>query len=204
MSKALLDRRLGSVLTDRTMLAIRLGMIDGELPADVAFAEERDDAEANSALDRVCRSASALCEIEWTTPTPGISPIDVAWAKDHNLTLVLGELVEGSPAVIRDIAAGLRPLPAAVIDEVTNRYDVAWTEFLAPIAGDEVSALNDPSRKHMIVDIAARARQSEAEVRSAAWQKSMRAARQTAGSAKERVAARIDQALQELLAESTR
>ena len=204
MSKAVLDRRLGPVLSDRTMLAIRIGMADGELPGSVSFAEQRDDELADITLDDVCRAANALCDIEWTTPAPGASPVDVTWAKDHNLTLVLGEFVKGPPAVIRDIMAGMRVLPADVIDAVIARFDVSWTEFLAPIAGDEAVALNAPVRKHVILDISSRLNVSEAEARRAVWQKSLRAARQQSGTTAERAASRVDQALDDLLAESER
>lgn len=205
LSYATLSRRLGTVVDSRTLLSIWNSLRSDE-PADGVENYPEDESEAaDNALALVCNWATMLGRLDFPDPDDLAGVLRPDFADAHNISpRDLVGVVDGVPAVLRQIVDGARLLPDRAIVTLSERFNVDPHQVVQPVSGLEVDALRAPQRKATVVSLAARRGERENDVRLRAWQQSQLAARQQ-HNANERAAAaaRVDNALAALLADDT-
>lgn len=198
LSYAALDRNLGHVLDSRTLRGIWAAIRENTNLPDVVTCAQDDSDEADKALTRVCAFASGIGDLDFPDPDATTGSLNPRFAERHTVTARdIAALVEGPPALARQIVEGSRLLPETAALALAERYQERLEDVLAPIVGAEVIELRAPERKAKIVSIARRKAAPENDVRMEAWQQSRLAARQGARpDRKTAVAARVDRALE--------
>lgn len=202
MSSAVLSECIASaVITDEAVRDIRDAVWSQEsLPDSVRYAEVRDDSEADEALAIVCKFAGSLCDIEWTAPMPGRSPLDPVKLSELGIGArqVRVHTPALAPASVTALVAGRKVAPLDAVRALADSVSIRGSELLGPIAGPEVGVIDDPSRKSRIVSIARKRGLDEAFARAQVWDLTQRAARAVSDAG---ISARVDQAIDDLLRE---
>lgn len=197
LSYATLSRRLGTVADSRTLLSIWNSLRTDE-PADGVETYPEDESEAaDNALARVCNWATVLGRLDFPDPDDLAGVLRPDFADAHHISpRDLVGVVDGVPAVLRQIVDGTRLLPDRAIVTLSERFNVDPQQVVQPVGGLEVDALRAPQRKETVVSLAARRGQRENDVRLNAWQQSQLAARQQHNTnERAAAAARVDNAL---------
>ena len=202
MSSAVLSECIATaVLSDETVRDVRDAVWSQEsLPASVRYSDRRDDAAADEALAVVCEFAGFLCDIEWTAPLPGRSPLDpvklsqlgigAREVRAHTSTL--------APASVAALVAGRKVAPLDTVTALADSVNAGAHELLSPIVGAAVGVIDEPARKAQIASIARKLGVDESLARARVWEVTQRAARAASDTG---ISARVDQAIDDLLRE---
>lgn len=203
MSSAVLSECIVStVITDEVVRDVRDAVWSQEpLPGSVRYSEARDDAAADEALANVCDFAGLLCDIDWTEPMPGRSPLDPDKLSELGIGAreVLAHAPSLAPASVSALVTGRRVAPSDTVGALADSVNVGPHQLLRPIAGPAVNVIDAPSRKARIVSIASRRGVDESSVRAHVWELTQRAARAASDTG---MTALVEQAIEDLLQES--
>lgn len=202
ISNALLSRRIEvTTLHDTSIRAVHDALRGaGSLPEDVTVVDDRDDYDADIALNTVCLFASSVSDIEWTSPAAGRSPLSTDALQQHGVTpREIASITPMVPATARALFDGKRIAPASLVESLAQRHRISVEQLLGPIQGAAVDVINQPALKAEVVELATRRSTSEAMARSAVWEASQRAARTVGQDVS--IDAHVRQALRDLLDE---
>ncbi|MFS3128093.1 hypothetical protein ACLM5J_06780 [Nocardioides sp. Bht2] len=148
----LLDRRLGNLISARTVELCRLyGQGRGEPPLDIATG---DYFEHQDFVDGLLEWMQSLCFHEWPTETTGdvVLNADVMEARHlraSDLVAILGLSVPDAAA----LRSGNRAPTAADVIALANSWGLEPAEFLTVAADDGIAALLNPRVKPLLRQI---------------------------------------------------
>lgn len=200
LSLVTLDRVIGRGPGTRIMRAVVAAIEDGE-PLPTLGAANLDGPGAIDALDRVCRQAWELAELEWPRAVIGEGVLNNDFLHEHAITAtLLREVLQVEPGRAADLAGAFTIPTPAEADAVAALTETSLgVEVLAPAAGPEVDALSAPTVKADIRELTVHLNISESLARTTVLVQALHAARQAPGEAQDQVRARVQHALDDLL-----
>lgn len=206
MSTALLDRRLGTVLTARDVRAVFVDTweANGQPHANVNYFPAVSSEAADNSLDNACRYVSMLSDLD--TPTSDAANrgvLDPHFKQSHGISSprdLRGHL-EGSPATVTTAFNGERLLTHDEIQTLADAHHVDTGDVTTHPADSTVRALRHPKWKARVHDLMTHQGVDEVDARLGAWERAQIAARQARPQDESALDARIDQAINELLSE---
>lgn len=201
LSLVVLDRMIGPGPDTRTMRQIVAAIEDRE-PLPIGDMPHADTPDALSEIDRICDQAWALADLEWPRPVLGEGVLDPGLLRSHDLDAVrLRDALAVPPGRAADLASGATIPTAAEVEAITALTHLASADgVLVPADGPEVVEMSAPRYKARIRALVARGGLHENAARTAVLHGALQAARQGAGEERDEVRARIDRAIEDLLA----
>jgi hypothetical protein len=201
LSLVALDRMVGPGPDTRTMRQIVAAIEDREpLPiGDLPHADTRD---ALAEIDKICDQAGEFADLEWPRPVVGEGVLDPDLLRSHDVDATqLRDALAVPPGRAADLASGTTIPTASEVEALTALTHAAPADgVLVPADGPEVVEMSAPRYKARIRGLVARRGLHENAARTAVLHGALQAARQGAGDQRDEVRARIDRAIEDLLA----
>jgi hypothetical protein len=196
-----LDRIAGAGPGTRTMRQIVAAVEDRE-PLPIGDLPHADTPDALAEIDKVCNQAWELADLEWPRPVLGEAVLDAELLRSNDVDATrLRDALAVPPGRAADLVSGAIIPTAAEVEAVTalTQVDPAHS-VLVPADGPEVLEISTPRYKARIRALVARRGLLENAARTAVLHGALQAARQGAGDRRNEVRARIDRAIEDLLA----
>lgn len=200
LSVTALDRMVGSGPSTREMRSVVAAIEDrGPLPVDRAA--EPGSGPDPDVLDRLCRQAWQLADLGWPRAVIGEGVFDQQRLRDAGLDGPrLRKVLGVAPGRAADLFAGTSVPSRPELETVTSAAAVDRPEdLLRPPSGAEVVQLARPRAKRDVRRVAAHLNLSENAARSVILDRALAAARQQPGDAEDAAAARLRDAVDQLM-----
>jgi hypothetical protein len=201
LSLVVLDRMIGLGPDTRTMRQIVAAIEDRE-PLPIGDLPRADTPYALAEIGKICDQAWELADLEWPRPLLGEGVLDPDLLRSHDVDATrLRDLLAVPPGRAADLASGATIPTPAEVEAITALTHAATADgVLVPADGPEVIEMSAPRYKARIRALVARRGLHENAARTAVLHGALQAARQGAGDRHDEVRARIDRAIEDLLA----
>jgi hypothetical protein len=202
LSLTALDRVVGPGPPSRVMRSV-VAAIEDRDPLPVEDAAQPGSGPDREVLDRVCTQAWQLADLEWPRSVAGEGVFDPERLHDAGLDGPrLREVLGAAPGRAADLVAGAAIPSRAELDTIASAVFFHRAEdLLRPAWGPEVALFVRPRYKRDARRVAAHLGLSENAARSVILERALAAARQAPGDTEEAAAARLDDAVAQLMGE---
>jgi hypothetical protein len=200
LSLTALDRMVGPGPSTRAMRSV-VAAIEDRDPLPVDHAAEPGAGPDWDVLDRLCRQAWQLADLGWPRAVSGEGVFDPQRLRDAGIDGPrLRAVLRIAPGRAADLVVGTSMPSRPELETVASAAAVDPPEdLLRPASGAEVVQLARPSAKHDVQRVAAHLRLSENAARSVILDRALVAARQQPGDAEDAAAARVRDAVDQLM-----